>query len=321
MEEDYNEKKNKVKQGIQLGGIFLILMAVTLFIPGVELVTLFVAPIPFVVFASRYNLKSSLIFGLIVMMITFVVTPVVFIVSLPLTVMAILAGTMIGQTIYSKRHPYETWVQGTLGFTMGLTFLFFLLESMPDFSLIGQIQAAITESLSMSQMLLEPLGLAFTADELIQLEQQMLMYIDLLPTVFIFIATAMAFITQWISYKVLNGKTSRRLGFPPFYKFKLHQSILWIYFLSIIIGWFGLDPTSTFSILVFNVTTLLGILFSLQGFSFVLYYTHVKKKPKIIAILIIVFSIIFLPVGLYLMRMLGIIDIGFMLRKKLSDHK
>ena len=68
-------------------------------------------------------------------------------------------------------------------------------------------------------------------------------------------------------------------------------------------------------LVIFNAGLILGVLFSLQGLSLIVYFFGKKKQPKVLLILLIIFILVFLPVGMYLLRILGIIDVGFRLRK------
>lgn len=311
----------KMKEGAVLGIIYLILMTLTLLIPSIEMITLFILPIPFVVFASRYGVKSSIIFGFVVVMSTVLLTLTIFMISLPLTLLSILGGTMIGIGINAKLHPYETWMRGTLGVTAGLILLLLLIEVVADISIADQLKEMIQESVDTSQVLVESLGFALSSENLQEVQEQMLIIIDILPAMLLLFAIGFAFITQWISYQAINWRTKSELRFPLFRSFLLPKSVLWLYFIAILISWFNLDPTTALAIIILNVTILLGALFSLQGFSFILFYAKRKKLPKIVPVLIIIVSIMILPVAIYLVRMLGIIDVGFMLRKKMDDTK
>jgi uncharacterized protein YybS (DUF2232 family) len=58
----------------------------------------------------------------------------------------------------------------------------------------------------------------------------------------------------------------------------------------------------------------------LQGLSFVAYFTHIKKFPKAFLIIAVILTFL-LPFVLYIVRILGIIDLGFNLRKRLEEKK
>ncbi|MCZ0702236.1 uncharacterized protein YybS (DUF2232 family) [Natronobacillus azotifigens] len=312
---------HQIKEGVLLGLIYLILIALTLFIPAIELVTFVLLPVPVVIFTSRYGQKKALIFGLLIAITTLLFTVFIFLISLPLIFLSLLSGIMMGMAIYRQRHPYETWAQGTLGMAIGLVALFLLVETIAEVSFITQFQETVRESLASTQLMLESIGMPLTENELARWENSMLGIIDLLPTLFLVLSMGIAFVSQWVSYQIINRRSKRNLTFPPFHTFLLPKILLWLYFITIIVSWFNFGEQTMTAIIVINVSTFLGLLFSLQGFSLIVFYCKMKNKPKIVPILIIIFSIIILPVGLYLGRMLGIIDVGFMIRKKLTNRK
>ena len=69
-----------------------------------------------------------------------------------------------------------------------------------------------------------------------------------------------------------------------------------------------------------NLSFILQMLMVLQGVAFVFYLTHVKGYPKAVPIIVIVLMFL-LPFILYIVRILGIIDLGFDLRKRLGEKK
>jgi uncharacterized protein YybS (DUF2232 family) len=53
----------------------------------------------------------------------------------------------------------------------------------------------------------------------------------------------------------------------------------------------------------------------IQGLSLVFYYAHAKRMGKALPIIAVVFAVL-IPVVLYIIRILGIIDLGFDLRSR-----
>ncbi|WP_017471564.1 YybS family protein [Amphibacillus jilinensis] len=314
----HEQMLNKIKEGFLVGVIFVGLLLMTLVIPAIELLTLFILPIPIAFFAYRQGWKAAALLGVIIGLTLFLFAMYMFIVSLPLTLLAVLTGTLMGQSIKAKRHPYETWVQGTLGFVMGFIVLLFFVEWLSDVSLATEYQLFVSESITSTQLLFDQLGMTLSGDDLQLVEEQMLMVLDLIPSIIVVTSMLLAVITQFFTYKVLNKSIGTALAFPPFRRFNLPRLALWLYFVIMIITWFELEQGSSFQTLIGNASLIIGVLFSLQGFSFIFHYMHVKKQPRFVAVLITVFSLIILPVGLYLSRILGIIDIGFMMKKRLK---
>jgi len=62
------------------------------------------------------------------------------------------------------------------------------------------------------------------------------------------------------------------------------------------------------------------MLLAFHGLSFVFYISYVKGYPNDVPIVVIVLLFL-LPFILYIVRILGIIDLGFDLRKRLGEKK
>lgn len=312
----YDSKK--VQEGVLLSILYSLLLMVTVLVPASELITLFLLPIPFVIYASHHGFKISLILGGFMVLLSLFL---IFVISLPLTVLSVLGGTMIGYAIHQKRHAYETWALGTVGITIGLLTLFLMIQLVAQVDIVEQYQEIVQDSIVTTKELLTSIGMNISSEEMNLIKEEMLKIISLLPSILVLFALGIGFVTQWISYKVLNWRDGKHLKFPPYRTFKLPKAVVWIYFFAILFTWFELDPTSSLAVGVMNTTNLVGLLLTLQGLSFVLFYSYERKLSIAIPILIIIFSFIFLPAGLYLLRVLGIIDIGFGLRERFENKK
>src|SRR5699024_4859843 len=158
-------------------------------------------------------------------------------------------------------------------------------------------------------------------DQLGQLQEQMAYAMDLIPVGMAFIAILFAFLTQWVSYKVMNRLENKQLRFPPFRSLRFPAAVIWVYFFALLFTFVELDPNSVFYLAVVNIFTLAGLLMTIQGLSFIFFYADYKKWPKAIPILSVVLTLILPFILLYLVRILGIIDIGFGLRDRIAQSK
>lgn len=312
-----NQKNKIIREGLIFGALFVALLLLTMYIPSFELVTLFILPIPVALYGYRYGWKVSALLGLIILLSISFFAFYFFVISLPLALIAILAGAFIGESIKSQRHPYETWSRGTIGFALGFLVLILIVELLSDVSIATEYQLMIKESLDSTQLLLERAGIDLTEGDISAIERQMMVLLDLIPSILIIVSMIFGFITQWLTHKVLNKSDSKQLSFPAFRLFQLPKTVLWIYFIVIILSWFNFDSMLMIETVILNASVILGVLFSIQGFSFILYFLAKKKQPKMVSVLVVIFCLLFLPVGMYLTRILGIIDVGFMLRKRL----
>ena len=71
-------------------------------------------------------------------------------------------------------------------------------------------------------------------------------------------------------------------------------------------------------VVYFNVTLLVEFIFALQGIGIILLWTHLRKIPKVVPIMVIV--VLWLtPIGKTILFLLGLADLFFGLRKRISS--
>lgn len=313
-----NQSK-KVKDGALLTGIFVVLLLVTIFVPILSIIGPFVLPIPFVIYASRYNFKPALLMlAATILLSLFFAT----IFTLPMAVLMGLGGIMIGTSIHQKLSAYETWARGAFGFAIGLLFIFVFSQLLLHINLVDKLDQMLTESTQMSMDMMEKLGIGDQAEDTKEIMHQQIAYLkDMLPVGIAMVGIFLSFVSQWLSYKVINRLERKQLRFPAFRTLQFPTAIVWIYFFALILSFLNSDPGSLFYVAAGNLLLLAGLLMTIQGFSFIFFFAHHKKMSKAIPILSIVVTLILPMYLLYLVRILGIIDIGFRLRDHLNKKK
>lgn len=307
----------KLTDGAMLTALYIVLLFIALFVPIISFVAMIVLPVPVIIYASRYNWKATTIMVGSILILSILFTTFV---SLPVTIMTCLGGVMIGTAIHNHLSAYETWARGTIGFVAGLLVTFVFSQVVFDVNWIDELNTMLTESMQTSQDIMNQFGLAqLTEEEMKVVNEQLSMITNLLPVGLVIVGLIFAFISQWAAYKVINRLYQKRLGFPPFRTLRFPVALIWIYFLSLIVTFFDLDSSSTLYLAVNNIMWLTGILMTLQGFSFIFFYAHQKNISKALPISSVVLSLFFPFILLYLVRLLGIIDIGFGLRDRIGN--
>lgn len=302
-------------EGAIFSAIYLALMLVT-FIPILALVAIILLPIPFVIYSSRYGIKP----GALMLVVTSILTIIFFtILSLPLTFLVGVGGILIGHGIYKKRSAYETWAYGTLGFIGGLLFTVVFMQVLFGVNFLQEFETMATEQMQWYVSVIEGVGLGNSGADLETiLTQQIQLLVNLLPAFLALTAVILAFLVQWVSYKIINRVDKQDYRFSPFRNLRLPASIVWLYLTVIIASFFDLDPNGIVFIGVQNALIILEMLLVIQGFSFIFFFSHYKKWSKAVPILSIVLTILFPIFLLYFVRILGIIDIGLNLRERLQ---
>ncbi|SFB30061.1 Uncharacterized conserved protein YybS, DUF2232 family [Lentibacillus halodurans] len=313
-----NQSK-QLTDGALLTAVFMILMLIATFVPVITLIATFILPVPFILFASRYDWKPSMVMLIAAAILSSLLTSIF---SLPIPILMGIGGMMIGSAIHRNLTAYETWARGTIGFVVGIVLVFVFSQYIFQMNLVNEINQMIQQSITMSQDVMEQFGLnELTEEQMGMVTEQLGVLTDLLPVWIAIVALLLAFVSQWVSYKVINRTENKQLHFPPFRTLRLPVSLIWIYFFALIMSFFNLDQSGMVFTAVHNVLMLTGILMTLQGFSFIFYYAHAKHMSKALPITSIILTIFFPFIFLYLVRLLGIIDIGFSLRDRISNQK
>ncbi|UOQ44782.1 YybS family protein [Halobacillus salinarum] len=310
----------RITEGALMTGIYLLLLLVIIFIPGIiGAILMFVLPVPFIYYSYRHGFKAGIL--------VFIVSTLVSIIfglafSLPTTLLAGVGGLFVGGSMHKKRSSYETLAMGSVGFIIGFVAVYFISQTFFGVNWADQINEMIEQSISMSEKMLSDIGGSGDAEErLEQFREQLSTLPDLIPSMFAIAGILFAFISQWASYKLINRVEKKDLHFPAFRDFKLPTSLLWYYFFSFMLQYFIEQDQGVLYLAAINVNAITGLLILLQGFSFIFFYAHKKKLSKAIPILSIVITLFIPTILMYFVRILGIIDIGFSLRNRVKEKE
>lgn len=142
---------------------------------------------------------------------------------------------------------------------------------------------------------------------------------DLIPASMAIASILMAFLAQWLSYKVMNRIERQRLHFPAFKSFNLPVSLVWVYFIALLISFLIQEDQGTVYLVIMNVVLLSMILLAIQGFSFIFFYADYKKLSKAIPITLVVVTLLIPGILLLLVRIVGIIDLGYGLKQRVAN--
>lgn len=313
------DKSKQITEGAILTAIYVVLLLMASFLPLIGTIVLFLLPIPFIIFTYKHGWQPALLMAAAALVLSSIFASVF---SIPVTMIAVIGGIMVGSAIYQKRSAYETLARGAAGFAVALVIALLLSQVVFDINFAETIDEQMEMFMNQSDKVIEQLGLEDEAAGQIELiEQQMALLKNLLPFAIVFSAIIYAFINQWVAYKLINRLDKKRYRFPPFRELTFPTAILWIYFVAILLTLFQPDPEGLLFLAVQNIVVLAGMLMFLQGLSLVFYYTHQKNISVALPIIVIILGIFFIPMAFPLLRILGIIDIGFKLRERMSDSK
>src|SRR5699024_304125 len=198
--------------------------------------------------------------------------------------------------------------------------IIFLMQFVLDINIYQETETIIEESLTMTKSMMETFN--FNVEQMEEfsiVEDQMRMFPNLLPASIAIMSIFLALGIIWFSFKIMNRIENKRYAFPPFRQFSLPKAIIWIYFVTIIISFFITETDETGYITILNITMLIITLLTIQGFSFIFFYADVKRWHQSIPFIIVIVSFLIPFISMLIIRIIGIIDLGFDLKGKVDQ--
>lgn len=319
------EDSKQIRDGTLLTALYIAMLLFVTFVPSMVIFIVFLMPLPFIIYASRYDQKSLLKLFIVVALISFFLTLLTSaLLILPIFILTASGGIAIGIALSQSKSPYETWIQGTIGFAIGLLFVFLFTQFVLEINWADEIDHAIGQSFENLAIMIDQFDQFGSSEQINEqlevLQEQMGIIKDLIPAGIALLAIIMAFLTQWFAYRIISHLENKRLRFPPIRLLQFPTAIVWIYIIGILVSVFERNPTSGLFIGAQNVLSLAGFLMILQGYSFIFFYAHHKKKSNGLPIIAVILSVL-LPLLLYVIRLIGLIDMAFSLRNSMQKSK
>lgn len=300
-----------------LGGIYLVLLLIAIFVPVISLLVILAMPVPIILYWIRHGFKSGIYFSAAILLVSFVGTFAGFLLTIPI----VIGAAATGYTLHQKQSTYEALLKGTVGYALGFTIYLAGAQFISGINIIELIQDSYQNTIQTVQSEMDTVGMTVSEAQWEQFDATFDYVLVLIPTMIAVSSLLYGFISQWLAHQIHNRQSKQRILYPPFRRFNLPVIVLFIYFIGSFARWFEMDQNGWLYPIVTNVAELAGILLVLQGFSFFFYFAYQRKLPKVLPILAVVISVLFGPILLYLVRILGIIDVGFRLRERMGSKK
>ncbi|MCQ2010711.1 MAG: DUF2232 domain-containing protein [Sporolactobacillus sp.] len=296
-----------------------LLIVLTFFLPYVSLLTIWLIPLPLMFLAAKDGWKPALgVFGLGLLFL--VILDHSFYLLLPLFFMVL--GVVIGYMVYLKKSAFALLLAGSLTNIAVLIICLAVSVLAFRFNPATAVQSALNDSFQQTVTQMKPMLNQSTDELMTQYKLLSGTLVHLTPLVIIIAGVFYALVVELISLPILRKLKVEAPHWVPFRMWQVPRSIIWLYLAVLFIGWFGgADQTAPIYTAVLNVDFILRILLAVQGFSLIFYYTYMRKFPLIIPITVTLLTLIFGFLLLQLVCILGIIDLGFNLRKRIGQKK
>ncbi|MCD7035299.1 YybS family protein [Metabacillus sp. GX 13764] len=308
------KRANSTVEGAMLLALFAVLALMMAYIPLIGGIALFIVPIIFMVYILRHPLKQALLFFFASILLTVVIGQFAL---LPVTITFSLSGFVMGY-FYGKKKTGSAIASGGVVFLIGtvITYLIyaFVLGLLPS----GDPGTWADQAIQQAKMTWEQFGLELSDKQISQFKDMVMTMVYTLPASLALSSAFFTLITHLIGSAVLKRLKMGPSPLLPFREWKLPQSIVWYYFIVIVLGMLQLEKGGFPYLAVMNLTVILQLLLTIQGLSFIYYYFHKKGLSIGFPVALTVFSL-FVPILLQLVRILGIIDLGFNLRARIQN--
>ncbi|MBU8905777.1 YybS family protein [Desertibacillus haloalkaliphilus] len=303
-------------EGAIIAALFAILLFLTLYLPIIGSIVIWLLPIPFIVYVYRHGLKAGLILWFVAFFVSFIIGGLL---VLPLTLMFGSGGIVVGELYRRKKSAFAVLLGGSLTYIANLLLSFIASIVLFGIHPIEAIQEMMLQSIATAEGMLGAVGQEST-EQLQPMYDMIDQLIHLAPVMLIVTGIGFALIIQLIASVVLRRLGGQVEPLPRFREWRFPRSFLWYYLAVSLFIIIGVEEGSTLYVVVWNLFPILEIAMTIQGLALIFYYFHVKKVSKAVPIIILILGFV-IPFLLYLIRILGIIDLGFDLRKRMESQE
>jgi uncharacterized protein YybS (DUF2232 family) len=312
----WGEVVNQTKvmtEGAILVALFSVFLLAAIYLPVIGMFFMFTLAIPFIVFTYRHGFKRAILIFVVALLITYITAGIL---TTPLTVMFGVSGMIMGHFYRNQSPAFTVLIAGSLSFLANLVMFYGIAMVFLQIDIAEQTQKMLTESFSMAENFITSTG-GEPSDQLDSLYKQLEALPYMIPSFLVLIGIFLAVFTQFFGNLVLKRLKGKIQSFPPFRDWQFPKSLLWYYLAVMVFTFFQLEVGSTLYMIVINAFVVLDTIMVVQGLIFIFYFSHMKGLSKAIPITITVLTFL-LPIFLSLIKILGIIDLGFDLRKRLK---
>ncbi|WP_368502938.1 YybS family protein [Alkalihalophilus sp. As8PL] len=303
-------------EGAILAALFVSLLAITLYVPFAAYITMWALPLPFILFVVRRGLKPGLMLLVVAILLSFMIAGLL---GLPGALFFGAAGLVIGELYRRKLAPFNVLIGGSLIYMLNMLLVYVGLTLFMDENPIQFMTALLREQIQLAEATLIGMG-QDPSDSLAPMYEMTEMIVHLVPIMIIMSGIGLAILTVLLATVILRRLGNKVEKFPPFRDWQFPKSFLWYYLIVMILLLVGQEEGSTMYIIVWNLLPLLEIVMMVQGFAFIFYYCYHKKVNRALPIIIVIVTLIVNPLT-QIIRIIGIIDLGFDLRKRIKSEK
>ncbi|PLR79982.1 DUF2232 domain-containing protein [Bacillus canaveralius] len=301
-------------QGAVFLAIYTVLLLITLYVPVIGTVINYFLPLPFILFSAKHELKSSAVFLVASILLSFIVGSFF---GISLTLGFGLTGLITGYLIKKQKSRVVIFIAASFVFLLNLIVQYVVAVILFQINFIEELMTILRQSVDMSIKMLTSFGQEPDGRVIERFESGIDMIETLMPSLFVLFSFLSVFLIHLISMPIVQRLGLTPPKWKPLRELVLPKSLLWYYLFALIASLLIRPEEGTYWYWALaNLVYILQFFMILQGISFVFFISYVKGYSKAIPIFVTILACLF-PFVLYIVRILGIIDIGFNLRQRL----
>lgn len=293
--------------------IYLVLLSSVLFFPFIGIIVAVFVPVPLAWLTFRHDWRQGTITALISsLLLSFIFGPF----SLIFTILFAMPGVLIGYFFQQNRSAFSVLAVAGLSITAGVVLLYAGTNIFLNIDPVQSFQSAMYESLETSEDMIDLMDPQ--NGMLVEEMESSIDYISVVaPVILVMISVIYSFLVQLTSGHILRKDGHEIVRFPPFRTWGFPKEFIWYYLVVLMLSFVSLETGSALYIALENLLPLLHIIMTIQGLSFIFFYFNHKGRSITWPIIIVILAVL-LPIFLHLIRILGIIDLGFNLRERMQ---
>lgn len=306
-------QSNYLTYGSMMIALFAILLAISIYIPIISVITVFIVPLPIAWYSAKFDRRQAILVTVLSIVISYLIGGIL---GLLAGLIAAPIGLIIGHSIQQEKSKLHILMSTGIFLLIMAALQYIVSILVLNMNVIENLLEGLEISYKQAGSIMSSVGqLPEDYDE--RVSQALLLFRSTLPSYFIGAMFITALVYVVINFSVLKKLKLEVPKFSKFMDFRLPKVVLWYYLIVSIFTLFVTFEVGTFGYLLFvNALLILRVLLFLQGISLIHYYFYVQGWPKWSAIFATILAI---PLFTFTI-ILGVLDLGFNLRAFLKDR-
>ncbi|MTT31074.1 DUF2232 domain-containing protein [Terrilactibacillus sp. BCM23-1] len=297
--------------------LFICLLIITFYLPIIGVITLWFLATPIMYYSSRNGLKMGIVAIVVCLCVAFFLTNVF---SMLFSAFFLIQALVMGTLVNKKKSAFAVLLGGSLANISMFLLAYAISIGLFHFDPVEALEKTMLSTMGTAEKVYQSINID-TSESTKLLVESIKRLSQMTPFFIVMTSVVYAFITQFLSGLIIKRLRVDYPKFPPFRLWKFPKSLIWYFLILLVISLVGnIEPNSSLYLVVVNGLLILDVVVVIQGLSLIFNIAHRKEWPIVIPILILIVSLL-VPYLLQIIRLLGIIDLGFDIRNRIKKKK